>query len=152
MMPQRNTEGDPPVFAGVTKHLRILAPLLAAAALAAGCGGGSSDSTTTAGDGYGAPAKAAATTAPAEQPKAGGTTVEMANTAFQPQTIDVKVGDTVTFVNKDEIAHTATAGDGSFDSKTLEAGASFTFKPTKAGQIAYVCDFHPGMTGTINVS
>ena len=131
----------------VTKHLRILAPLLAAAAFAAGCGGSSSDS-TTAGDGYGAPAKAAATT----QAKTAGTTVEMSNTTFQPQSIDVKVGDTVTFVNKDEIAHTATAGDGSFDSKTMEAGASFTFKPTKAGQIAYVCNFHPGMTGTINVT
>jgi plastocyanin len=153
MMPQRNTEGDPPVFAGVTKHLRILAPLLAAAALAAGCGGGSSDSTTTAGDGYGAPAKAAATTAPAQpKAKASAATVEMSNTTFQPQTIDVKVGDTVTFVNKDEIAHTATAGDKSFDSKTLEAGATFAFKPTKAGRIDYVCLFHPGMTGTINVS
>src|SRR3954452_2740908 len=138
----------------VIKHLRILAPLLAAAAFAAGCGGSSSDS-TAAGDGYGAPAKAAATTAAAktaETPKSAGTTVEMTNTTFQPQSIDVKVGDTVTFVNKDEIAHTATAGDGSFDSKTMEAGASFTFKATKAGQIAYVCNFHPGMTGTINVS
>ena len=137
----------------VTKHLRILAPLLAAAAFAAGCGGSTSDS-TTANDGYGAPAKAAATTA-AKAPAAAetaGTTVEMTNTTFKPQSIDVKVGDTVTFVNKDEIAHTATAGDGSFDSKTMEAGASFTFKPTKAGQIAYVCNFHPGMTGTINVT
>ena len=137
----------------VTKHLRILAPLLAAAAFAAGCGGSSSDS-TTAGDGYGAPAKAAATTqakAPAAA-KTAGTTVELTNTTFQPQSIDVKVGDTVTFVNKDEIAHTATAGDGSFDSKTMEAGATFTFKATKAGQIDYVCNFHPGMTGTINVT
>ena len=82
----------------VTKHLRILAPLLAAAAFAAGCGGSSSDS-TTAGDGYGAPAKAAATTA-AKAPaaaKTAGTTVEMSNTTFQPQSIDVKVGDTVIY-------------------------------------------------------
>ena len=137
----------------VTKHLRILAPLLAAAAFAAGCGGSSSDS-TTAGDGYGAPAKAAATTqakAPAAA-KTAGTTVEVTNMTFSPQTIDVKVGDTITFVNKDEIAHTATASDGSVDSKTMEPGASFTFKPTKAGTIAYVCNFHPSMTGTINVS
>jgi len=150
MMAQRNTEGGPPVFVSVIKHLRVLAPLLAAAALAAGCGGGSSDS-TTAGDGYSAPAKAAATTAPA-QSTGKATTVQMSNTSFQPQTIDVKVGETVTFVNKDEIAHTATAEDKSFDSKTMEAGATFSFKPTKAGTIDYVCLFHPGMTGTINVS
>ena len=136
----------------MTKHLRILAPLLAAAAFAAGCGGSSSDS-TTAGDGYGAPAKAAATTqakAPAAA-KTAGTTVELTNTTFQPQSIDVKVGDTVTFVNKDEIAHTATA-DGTFDSKTLEQGASFSFTATKAGKLDYVCLFHPGMTGTLNVT
>jgi plastocyanin len=64
----------------------------------------------------------------------------------------VKVGQTVTFANGDEIAHTATANDKSFDSKTMESGATFTFKPTKAGKIAYVCLFHPGMTGTINVT
>ena len=57
----------------------------------------------------------------------------------------------MTFVNKDEIAHTATA-DGTFDSKTLEQGASFDFTATKAGKIDYVCIFHPGMTGTINVT
>jgi plastocyanin len=160
MMAQRNTEGAAAVYPGVTKHLRILAPLLATAALAAGCGGGSSDSTTAANDGYGydAPAKTAATktpaAAPAEKPadKPAGTTVELSNTSFQPQSIDVKVGDTVTFVNKDEIAHTATANDKSFDSKTLEGGATFSFKATKAGKIGYVCLFHPGMTGTINVS
>jgi plastocyanin len=153
MMPKRNTEGDYGVFVSVTKHLRILAPLLATAALAAGCGGSSSDSTSSAAnDGYGAPAKAAATTAPAEQPADKGPTVEMTNTTFSPQEIDVKVGEAVTFVNKDEIAHTATASDGAFDSKTLEQGASFTFKPTKAGKVAYVCAFHPGMTGTLNVT
>jgi plastocyanin len=149
----------------VTKHLRIFAPLLAAAAFAAGCGG----SSNTTGDGYGAPAKAAATTAPAapaqtpaktpaqtpaQTPaeKAGTATVEMTNTTFSPQAVDVKVGDSVTFVNRDEIAHTATANDGSFDSKTLDNGGTFTFKATKAGKIDYVCIFHPGMTGTINVT
>ena len=34
----------------------------------------------------------------------------------------------------------------------MEAGANFAFKATKAGKIDYVCIFHPGMTGTINVS
>jgi len=143
----------------VTKHLRILAPLLAAAAFAAGCGGSSSDTDSAAsgsGYDYAAPAeKAAATTTPAaKQPAAAAATktvVEISGSAFVPQSLDLKVGDTVTFVNKDEIAHTATA-DGTFDSKTLEQGASFSFTATKAGKLDYVCLFHPGMTGTLNVT
>jgi plastocyanin len=124
----------------VIKHLRILAPLLAAAALAAGCGGGASSSDSAgSGSGYDY-------SAPAEK-----TVVEISGSAFGPQSVDVKVGDTVSFVNQDEIAHTATA-DGTFDSKTLEQGAGFDFTATKAGKIDYVCLFHPGMTGTINVS
>ena len=134
----------------MTKHLRILAPLLAAAAFAAGCGG-SSSSTDSAASGsrydYSAPAEKT----PAPEAKASKNVVEISGSAFGPQTLDVKVGDTVTFVNKDEIAHTATA-NGTFDSKTLEHGASFDFTATKAGKIDYVCLFHPGMTGTINVS
>jgi plastocyanin len=141
----------------VTKHLRILAPLLATAALAAGCGGaGSSDDNgqaAKAGDDYGyAQTEPAAAKTAQPKAKAASTTVEMSNTSFQPQNITVKVGDTVTFVNKDDIAHTATAGDKSFDSGTLDAGGTFEFKATKAGKIDYVCSFHPGMTGTINVS
>jgi plastocyanin len=140
----------------VIKHLRILAPLLAAAAFAAGCGDGSS-STDSAGSGsgydYSAPAEQEAATPAATKPAAAKakTVVEISGSAFQPQTLDIKVGDTVTFVNKDEIAHTATA-DGTFDSKTLEQGASFDFTATKAGKIDYVCLFHPGMTGTLNVA
>jgi plastocyanin len=148
----------------VTKHLRILAPLLATAALAAGCGGGSSTATSASSDGYSytttkqpaAPAKAAATAKPGVAQSttelAGTKEVAITDFAFQPQTIKAKVGQTVTFVNHDETAHTATAADGSFDSKTLEQGATFVFKPTKAGKISYVCSFHPGMTGTIVVT
>jgi plastocyanin len=40
---------------------------------------------------------------------------------------------------------------GSFDSGTLAQGASFTFKATKPGTIAYFCSIHPSMTGTITV-
>ncbi len=64
----------------------------------------------------------------------------------------VKVGQTVTFVNNDDVAHTATASNGEFDSKSLEQGATFIFKAKHAGTISYVCSFHPNMTGTIEVT
>ena len=77
--------------------------------------------------------------------------VEMTGSTFAPERVDLKVGETVTFVNQDEIAHTATA-EGTFDSGTLRQGDRFDFTATKAGTIHYVCSFHPGMAGTINVT
>jgi plastocyanin len=120
----------------------LILPVLATAAIAAGCGGGSYG-----GGGYGdqTPTKPAATKPAAVK------VVALTGSTFAPDAIDVKVGETVSFVNKDEIAHTATA-EGTFDSKILDAGATFDFKAEKAGTISYVCLFHPGMTGTINVS
>jgi plastocyanin len=79
------------------------------------------------------------------------TIVEMTDSTFSPRTVDVKVGQTVTFVDKDEIAHTATA-EGVFDSGTLRQGATYDFTATKPGSLSYVCVFHPGMTGRINVT
>jgi plastocyanin len=105
-------------------------PVLAVAALIAGCGG--SDA--------GTPAAA----------KTAKQIVDMTDSTFAPQAIDAKVGDTISFVNKDEIAHNAT-GEG-IDSGTIAGGATFDFKAAKAGTISYVCTFHPGMTGTISVS
>jgi plastocyanin len=105
----------------------LIVPML----LAAGCGGGS------------AIKPAAATSAE--------TIVEMTDSAFVPSAVDVKVGEIVTFVDKDEIAHTATA-DGVFDSGTLRQGGRFAFKATRRGTFSYVCIFHPGMTGKVIVT
>ena len=107
--------------------------VLAVAALIAGCGGGSGES-------IGQPAAA----------KSAKKIVDMTDSTFAPQTIDAQVGDTISFVNKDEIAHNAT-GDG-IDSGTIAGGATFDFKAAKAGTISYVCTFHPGMTGTVNLA
>jgi plastocyanin len=142
----------------VTKNLLFLAPLLAAVAIATGCGGGSDSDTTTAAP----PAATQAAEGPAaenqlptddtENAAEAATEVKMAGSAFAPGEIELTVGETVTFVNDDEIAHTATADDGTFDSGTLEPGASFDFTAEKAGTFSYLCEFHPGMTGTITVT
>ena len=116
-------------------RIPLIASVLAAGAHAAGCGG----------SGYGTKPAAAQSAETATR------IVEMTDSTFAPRTVDVKVGETVTFVDKDEIAHTATA-EGTFDSGTLREGATFDFKATKAGTFSYVCSFHPGMTGTIKVT
>jgi plastocyanin len=79
-------------------------------------------------------------------------TVSIKNFAFDPPNTTVSAGTTVTWVNNDQVPHTATANDGAFDSGTLQPGQSYSFKFDKAGTYAYHCNIHPYMTGTVTVS
>jgi plastocyanin len=90
----------------------------------------------------------AATTAPAV-PAGGGTTVAIGDNTVTPGTIEVAVGETVKFENGGAIPHTVT-GEG-FDSGSLAPGDGFEFSAGKAGTVSYVCLFHPGMQGRIEV-
>jgi plastocyanin len=77
-------------------------------------------------------------------------TVTIDATSYTPARLAVHVGDTVVWVNKDLIPHTATAQGGGFDSKALPAGASFRFTVKAKGAADYACVFHPTMTGRID--
>jgi len=70
---------------------------------------------------------------------------------FEPASINVKVGESVTWTNTGAAPHTATADDGSFDSKNMANGATFTQAFAKAGTFAYHCAIHPAMKGTVTV-
>jgi plastocyanin len=88
----------------------------------------------------------------AQAPKAAGTAVSIQDNSFSPGTLKVSVGDTVTFTNEGGIDHTVTATSGAkLDSGSLAPGAAFKFTAEKAGTVSYVCTFHPGMQGTIEV-
>jgi plastocyanin len=78
-------------------------------------------------------------------------TVMINGLAYTPATLTIAVGDTVTWMNNDVQAHTATASGGAFDSGTMNPGQSFSFTFTAAGSFAYTCSFHAEMTGTITV-
>jgi plastocyanin len=83
--------------------------------------------------------------------------VNLVNTTFQPQQIEVAVGTTVTWTNQDTVAHTVTAGprdnpSGLFDSGNMEAGGTFSFTFTEPGTYEYFCSPHPGMDGTVIVT
>jgi len=120
------------------------------ALLLAACGGGTTS--TGSSSGGGCTQKGAATGATAAQ------TVKLnpdPNTIgrFDPQTITVKVGDTVEWDWVDSSApHTVTAQDGSFDSCTQNAGFKFMVTFSKAGDVPYHCTIHSGMTGDVKVS
>jgi plastocyanin len=72
------------------------------------------------------------------------------NFTFAPAELTLKVGDSVTWTNHDDIPH-AVVSAGKFRSKTLDTDDSFTFTFTAAGDYKYFCSLHPHMTGMIKV-
>ena len=90
--------------------------------------------------------------APASAGAGGGTPAKIIDFGFDPASITVKVGESVTWTNTGAAPHTVTADDNSFDSKSLAGGATFTQTFAKAGTFAYHCAIHPGMKGTVTVS
>ena len=75
--------------------------------------------------------------------------VEIKGMKFSPATLEVAVGDTITFTNRDSAPHTATALDASFDTGRLNKGRKATVTIKAAGQHAFKCQIHPMMTGTV---
>jgi plastocyanin len=73
------------------------------------------------------------------------------NFDFSPMTLNVPVGGTVSWTNNDDIPHTVRAVDGSFHSKPLDTGDSFSFTFAKPGVYSYFCSIHPKMLGKIVV-
>ena len=69
---------------------------------------------------------------------------------YTPADINAKVGDTVVWINKDILAHTATVR-GAWD-VMIAAGKSATLVVKKPGSFDYFCRFHPNMKGRINVA
>lgn len=78
--------------------------------------------------------------------------VEISGFAFQPATVTIQVGDTVTWTNLDGAAHTATdTGPQALFDGVMDNGESFSYTFTQAGTFNYFCTFHPQMTGTVIV-
>jgi plastocyanin len=128
--------------------LPLLVLVTALALVAAGCGsskksGGSSTTTSS----------SSSSSAPSSSGGGGAVSIKMQNIAFSPKDVTVKVGQKVTWVNDDTVSHNVTANSGaSFKSSDFGKGGTFSFTPTKAGTIKYVCTIHPGMTATLTVT
>jgi plastocyanin len=73
--------------------------------------------------------------------------------SFSPNPIEVKVGETVTWINDDDSGrHTVTSKDGVFKSGMMGRGQSFSYTFDKAGEYPYFCEPHPSMVGTVVVT
>ena len=77
--------------------------------------------------------------------------VSIRDFAFAPRTVEIRVGDRVTWTNRDAVEHTATARNGSFDTGLLGEGESRSVRFNVAGTYRYICTPHPNMTGTVVV-
>ncbi len=113
---------------------------LAFGALALGACGGSSGSSSDDG------ATTVAKTAPG-----GGVAVVYKDFTASPKTVTVKAGTPVTWTNKDDAPHNVVSTGGpdadKISSRSISNGDTYTFTPSAAGTIHYVCSIHPQMTG-----
>ncbi|MGI8562911.1 MAG: cupredoxin domain-containing protein [Candidatus Dormibacter sp.] len=143
--------------------------LLAAAFLslaACGAGGGGSSSQATASPTDHAHMSMSPTAAPtaapspsaSQAPAPAAAMVEEVNATnkggdFKPASTNIKVGETVVWINHSGNIHNVTFDDKSLgNSSTMSANESFSKKFDKPGTYHYVCTFHPGMEGTIVVT
>jgi plastocyanin len=79
--------------------------------------------------------------------------VEIRGMAFQPTVLEVAPGDTVVWINRDIVPHTATAGGRyPWDTGILAQGDSGRYVPSRSGESAYSCTLHPTMQGKLTVT
>ena len=134
---------------------KLLALLIACLALfVAACGDDDDDEGATNG-GTAAPAETTDTgAAPTDMGAGGATKVDIPSISFDPESVTVKSGTTVTWTNSDDLPHTVTKEGGpgpDFDSGTIEPGGEFEQTIEGKGEIDYVCTIHPGQEGSITV-
>ena len=68
---------------------------------------------------------------------------------FIPERVEVAVGETVTFTNRDFVPHTVTAPG--IESGDLAEGKSWSLVAKEKGEMAYICRLHPVMKGVLVV-
>ena len=77
--------------------------------------------------------------------------ISIENFHYMPETLTVKAGTAVTWINRDEEPHNVVSLDRVFRSKAIDGGEKFTFVFDKPGTYKYICAVHPHMQGTVIV-
>lgn len=73
------------------------------------------------------------------------------NYAYQPANMQVPVGTTVTWTNRDTVPHSVTFKNGMKDSGLLVQGQTFSYRFSTPGTYQYYCTVHPSMVATVIV-
>lgn len=71
---------------------------------------------------------------------------------YSVNVLEIKVGDTVTWTNDDDMMHSVTAADESFDSGLFDSGETFSYTFTEPGEFEYYCLPHPWMRAKVIVT
>jgi len=142
---------------------RLSAPILGMglSMLLAGCGWSSGEATLEGAKEEKAPHSAMAMGHEMKSPKptrsvmakGASTEVVIDNFTFDPPKLTISPGTQVTWINHDDVPHTATSSTKprAFDSGTLDTDEKFSFIFTEPGAYDYFCAVHPKMTAQIIV-
>jgi plastocyanin len=77
--------------------------------------------------------------------------VRIDNFTFIPDRLTVRAGETVTWINEDDIPHAVAASNKTFRSRALDTDDKYSFTFTMPGVYEYFCSMHPHMKATIVV-
>jgi plastocyanin len=126
------------------KRLVVLGAVLAMGLVTAACSSDNGGSATT--------TPPAATGATGGGGGTGATTLTMQNIAYNPTSLSVATGSTITLDNKDSVTHTFTV-DGQDVDVTVDGSTTGTATiDLAAGSYDFHCKIHPSMTGTLTVT
>jgi plastocyanin len=78
--------------------------------------------------------------------------VNIVDFAFDPSSITIEAGGTVTWTNTGNATHTVTSDDGTFNSGNIASGGTYSFTFDTPGTYTYHCSIHPNMTAEVVVT
>ncbi len=137
-----------------TIHPEMTGVLTVAAAAVGAAPAASPGSLATTTDPTSSAASPTSTTAPSTRVEAATpetAEVSIVDLAFEPATVRLAVGGTVTWRHNGIAPHTVTADDSSFDSGLLQAAGAFSHRFDRTGTFRYICAFHSEMAGTVEI-
>ena len=82
---------------------------------------------------------------------ANATAAEIRAMRFTQDRIEIAAGTTIRWTNNDQLQHSVTANDGSWDSGLINPGATWSHTFTQPGEYAFHCTPHPFMKGVVVV-
>lgn len=82
----------------------------------------------------------------------GANEVWIQNMTFDPSSITVTAGTTVTWTNKDAVGHTVTSDSGLFDSGTIGTNGTYSYTFATEGTFNYHCKVHLSMIASVTVT